>query len=339
MRAGRITRVLEFALCFTALVWAAAATAVATRAAQGFALRFNLLPAEPLLEALFLLFLAILGFRALDWIATRGAHTAQVFPLPRRRSSASEWSTGAAIGWGLALAVVSPLLVTLNLHARLIARLATVPGILLSLCTLLVAALAQEVVFRGYPFQRLTRAVGPTAATLLLSFGFAFFLLSATSSHTVLGLVDGTLFGIVLSIAWLRTHALWIGWGLHFAYRAILAVALGLPIAGRAEFASLVDTYATGPRWLSGGSYGPDGALLTAGFLLVAALVLYRVTRDWAWAYTHAPIVAAGYEVAIAPPAAHVAMEKSAAPLPLVQILPTTPQTRSVESPSDLTPR
>ena len=83
--------------------------------------------------------------------------------------------------------------------------------------------------------------------------------------------------------------------------------------------------------WLTGGSYGPDGAVLTAVLLLVAVPALYAVTKDWAWSYTHREITGAGYAVEVAPPAAHAAMERSAvaAPPPLVQILPVTPQTFS----------
>jgi hypothetical protein len=70
--------------------------------------------------------------------------------------------------------------------------------------------------------------------------------------------------------------------------------------------------------------------------LLIGIIVLVRVTRDYAWNYTYVPIVPAGYPMEAAPPAAHVAMEamaqqtRPAAPLSLVQILPSTPQTRSV---------
>jgi hypothetical protein len=61
------------------------------------------------------------------------------------------------------------------------------------------------------------------------------------------------------------------------------------------------------------------------------------VTSDWAWSYTHPPIIPAGYDVTVAPPAAHVAMEQAAAnagpvnPGSLVQILPATPQSDSAD--------
>ena len=335
--AAPIPRVLEFALALTALVWAAAAAAIAGRAAQGITLRLNLLALEPLLECVFLLFLAVLGFRTLDWIATRGTYSAQALGLPRRATRGAEWATGAAAGWALALATVLPLLLTLNLHSRLTLRPASLAAAGLAMLTLLFAALAEEVIFRGYAFQRLIRAVGPSTAAVLTSVAFALFLaLGTTGHHTLLAFVGSLLLGLLLATAWLRTHALWLGWGLHFAYRAVTAVALGLPVAGRTDFGaggSLADSYASGPRWLTGGGFGLDAALLTGPILLAGLALLYRLTRDYAWTYTHTPIVAAGYEVVIAPPAAHVAMEKAAAPPPLVQIASSTPQTRSVAPP------
>ena len=148
--------------------------------------------------------------------------------------------------------------------------------------------------------------------------------------NAMLAMIDCTLFGLLLATAWLRTYALWVGWGLHFGYRAVMAVALGLPIAGRAEFGCLTDMYTSGPRWLTGGAFGLDAAFLTFFVMLAGMAVLYRATREYAWNYTFPTLEPGGYEVVVAPPAAHVAMEKAAAPPPLVQILPTTPQTRSV---------
>jgi hypothetical protein len=134
------------------------------------------------------------------------------------------------------------------------------------------------------------------------------------------------LMGVLFCMAYLRTHALWLGWGVHFAWNAAMGVLLGLPVAGDPNYGSLVTTTVYGPAWLSGGFYGPEGAALSIAILLAALAVLYRITRGYAWEYTHPPIVGMGYPVAIAPPAAHTAMEDAAAtqPAPLVQILATT---------------
>jgi uncharacterized protein len=333
---------MQFALFLVAMAWAAAANAIASRSALGIAGRFpGFAPAQTLLECLFLLFLAVVGFRLLDWIATRGLYTAQTLALPARPGFLTEWSTGAAIGWGLCVAAVLPVLVTGNLHARLNWQGTNWPAVGLGVAALLAISLAEEVIFRGYAFQRLGAAIGPAWAAVAISILFGVVLVEANPPHnTLVALVDCTLFGLLLAMAWMRTHALWLGWGLHFAYRAVAAVVLGLPIAGHGEFGSPTEMYASGPRWLSGGAFGLDAALLTSVVILGAMLVLYRETKDYAWKYTHPEIVPGGYEVTVAPPAAHLAMEKAAPPPPpLVQILATTPQSRSViDSATDAPP-
>jgi uncharacterized protein len=79
-----------------------------------------------------------------------------------------------------------------------------------------------------------------------------------------------------------------------------------------------------GSLWMTGGLYGPEGALLSTVAFLIFMAVLYRVTRDYAWEYTHTPIVAGGYPMEVAPPKEHTAMEQAARPAPLVQILSST---------------
>ena len=335
-----IARGMQFTLFLTAMAWAAAANMIAERAAAGISVRFRLGVLESLLDNLFLLFLAVVGFRALDWIATRSRYADQALPLPRRDGWPVEWAVGTAIGWGLCLAAVLPTLLSGHLHGQFVWNSNSMVGVAASLASLLVGTLALEVVFHGYAFRRLIESVGPSWASVLISILFAVIVIGANPPRsTMLAMIDCTLFGLLLAIAWLRTHALWVGWGLHFGYRAVMAVALGLPVAGRAEFGSPTDMYTSGPRWLTGGAFGLDAAFLTALVLLGGMAVLYRATREYAWKYTFPTLEPAGYEVVVAPPAAHVAMEKAAAPPPLVQIMPTTPQTRSViESPVESGP-
>ena len=306
---------------------------VAERAAAGLSVRFRFGMMESLLENLFLLFLAVVGFRALDWIATRSRYAGQALPLPLRAGWRVEWAVGAAIGWGLCLAAALPVLLSGHLHAQFVWNSTTGVSMWLSLGSLMVGALALEVVFHGYAFRRLIDSVGPSWASMLMSILFAVLVVGANRPrNAMLAMVDCTVFGLLLATAWLRTHGLWVGWGLHFGYRAVMAVVLGLPIAGRAEFGTATDMYTSGPRWLTGGAFGLDAAFLTFFVMLGGMAVLYRATREWAWQYTFPTLEPGGYEVVVAPPAAHVAMEKAAAPPPLVQILPTTPQTRSVVS-------
>jgi membrane protease YdiL (CAAX protease family) len=331
-----IPRSFQFVLFCAAAAWYFAAQEVAVRAARGLSARFDLGSAQALLAAVFTLFLVVLGFRLLDWIATRNGSLASVAPLPRRSGCGTEWGIGAALGWGIALAAVLPLVISGNLHAHLLLAIPVLREIATSLAVLAILTLVEEIAFRGYLFCRLSQALGDTWAALSLSLLFGVVLVEqAPLGGSLTALIACTVFGILLSVAYLRTHALWLGWGVHFAYRAVVGVAIGLPIVGHGEFSSAIDSYTTGPRWLNGDAFGPDGAVLTIPALLAGIIILYRVTREYAWNYTHRPIVAAGYEVTVAPPAAHVAMEqKAAAAAPaLVQIMPTTSQARSLVEP------
>jgi uncharacterized protein len=333
--ARRSERTLQLALFVTSVAWFLASDMVAAHAARGLSERFGLDAARPLLTWAFLLFLLAVGFSILQAIAKRRSSVREVLGLPKRPTAGREWKLGAALGWGLVVLAITPMAVAGTLHVQFWTQPRAFGLLLLNLVTLAVAALAEEVAFRGYSFRRLIEAIGPVAATILMSLLFALGHVlnpSATGASSLVTILAGVLF----SIAWLRTHGLWLGWGLHFAWNASMGILFGLPISGINDFASIVQTRAFGRLWLTGGDYGPEGAAFTVIVLLIGIVVLVRVTRDYAWHYTYVPIVAAGYPMEAPPPAAHVAMEqmaqqtRPASPVSLVQILPSTPQTRSV---------
>lgn len=331
--ARRSERMLQLALFVTSVAWFLASDTVAAHAARGLAERFNLGAARPLLTSLFLLFLLAIGFSILQTIAHRHSGLREVLGLPRRPTSRREWQLGAALGWGLVVLAVLPMALAGTLHPQFWTQPRAFSLLLLNLITLAVAALAEEVAFRGYAYRRLIDSVGPVAATIGMSFLFGLghiFNPGATWASTLVTILAG----LLLSVAWLRTRGLWLGWGFHFAWNASIGILFGLPISGITDFSTVVQTRTFGQLWLTGGDYGPEGAAFTVIVLLIGIALLVRVTRDYAWHYTYVPIVAAGYPMEAQPPAAHVAMEQQARPAPaapsLVQILPSTPQTRSV---------
>jgi uncharacterized protein len=329
---GRSERTLQLALFVTSVAWFLASDVLAGRAARGLSERFGLDAARPLLIALFLLFLLAVGFSILQAIAHRHSSLREVLGLPKRSTALQEWTLGIAVGWGMVVLAVLTMALGGTLHVHLWTQPRAWLLLLLNLVTLAVAALAEEVAFRGYPYRRLIEGIGPVAATigvsLLFGIGHAF-----NPGATWTSVLVTMLAGLLLSVAWLRTHGLWLGWGLHFAWNACIGILFGLPISGINNFASVVQTRAFGRRWLTGGDYGPEGAVFTTVVLLIGVAVVVRITRDYAWDYTYKPIIPGGYATEVQPPAAHVAMEQQAKPASansLVQILPVTPQSRSV---------
>jgi uncharacterized protein len=305
------------------VLWLLAAHAVAGRAAEGIADKLNWGVGQTLLSEVFLLFLLLVGFTVLSWIGMRQGSVRVANALPVRKTAVREWATGAVIGWAALLAAVLPMALVGALHPRFFWTASVWGSMLVSVAALALGALANEVAFRGFAYRRLIDAIGPTAATILMS-GIYALLTSLRPNATGMSFVIAVLAGVLFSLAYLRTHALWLGWGLHFAWAAAMAVLFGLPVGGVAVYSTVVQTDASGPAWLTGGPYGPEGALFTAIVACVAMAVLYRATREYAWIYTQPVIVPGGYPMDVAPPQAHTAMEQAAAAktAALVQIAP-----------------
>lgn len=315
------------------LTWFAAANELASRAARGLAVRLHWSDEFQLMQALFLLFLFVVGTMLLQSMsATGGVPVRQLMGLPRRSTSLTEWATGAATGWGVVLLAILPQVITGALFVRLWISPRSVYLLMLNLATIAIFALASEAGFRGFAFRRLIDAIGPAWATVVMSLLYAV-VGSFNRESTLFTVIAGSVFGLVLCLAWLRTHGLWFGWGIHFAWIATLGVLFGLPVREIDNLASVVETRAVGHRWLTGGISGIEATPWTLIPLLAAVAIVVIVSRDWAWDYTRRPLIPAGYAMDVPPPAAHTEMERSIAPPPppLVQILPTTPQTRSVE--------
>lgn len=328
----RSDRPLQIALFITSAAWFFASQALAGRAAMGLSVRFNLSDERPLLGVLFLLFLLSIGFVFLQLIAHQSSSLREALGLPHRATAGQEWGRGVAIGWGLVVLAVLPMALGGTLHIIFWTAPRAFWLVVLNLAMLAVSALVEEVAFRGYPFRRLIEIVGPTWATILMSTFFG--VLHAFNPDATWISVLITIFaGVLLSIAWLRTHGLWLGWGLHFGWNASMGILFGLPVSGIVDFSTVVQTRAIGRTWLTGGDYGPEAAFFTLLVLACGIVVVVLATRDYSWKYTRKPIVAAGYAVDVAPPAAHTAMEQEPKPAPLVQILPTTPQERSANEP------
>ena len=148
------------------------------------------------------------------------------------------------------------------------------------LLVLAVPAAAEEALFRGYPFQKLVSALGPIAATLLASGGFALAHRHNPNVNTF-ALLNIFLAGVMLSVAYLRTRSLWFPIALHIGWNWIMAGPLDLPVSGLELFdAPLYEPRTRGAEWVSGGSFGPEGGVAgLVALLLVTAAVLVTTKR------------------------------------------------------------
>lgn len=140
-------------------------------------------------------------------------------------------------------------------------------------CVLLaIAAAGEEITFRGYPFQRLIESVGPAWAVVILSVAFGLVHLE-NPSHSWQSTFNTALIGIPLAVAYLRTRALWLPLGLHFAWNFFLGYGLGLPVSGIQFSNTLLTADVHGIVQMTGGNYGPEGSWLATA--VIVAVTLY----------------------------------------------------------------
>ena len=320
----------EFLRFLAAVGWLLLAYFLAEKAGHGFSRGI----AFPLIRNIFDIFLLIIGYGYMElaWENTR--QPLRAIGLGMRAGWGREFAMGAALGWAMVAVVI--LLVALGGHLYI--QLWTAPAawgrLVLQLFVVATVALAEEIAFRGYAFQKLVAAVGPFAATLLAGIFFGLVRVQAPAATSAAVWVSG-MAAILLSVAYLRTHALWLCWGLHFAWLAAIGILFGQPLAGSRTASSVIQTYADGPTWLTGAEYGPEGSVITLVLLWIGLYFLFRITRDLAWKVNQPVLRPAGIPMDLSHPM-HPAPPPPAASAPvqsgpaggLVQIAPAPPPPR-----------
>ncbi len=153
--------------------------------------------------------------------------------------------------------------------------------LIVELFILATGAMAEELMFRGYPFQRILEGAGPVAAIVVLSifFGVAHWWNPHAREVAFLSLFNTIFVGVLLSLAYLRVRNLWLPWGIHFGWNVMLGVVFGLPVSGLTEFSVVVHGKAAGPVWLTGGAYGIEGGLAGTLGILAGFVPMYWFTR------------------------------------------------------------
>ncbi|MGA7830516.1 MAG: CPBP family glutamic-type intramembrane protease [Terracidiphilus sp.] len=325
-----VSRVRAYLRFILAVLWFFLALGLAHRGALGLATEAW----QPLVEQGMLVFLLLTGYAGMGMMLDRQQYPLRAQGLPRREGWLSECGLGVVAGWAIAVVCVLPLLIGGGIAVVLILERPAWAWLLADAAFFALLALAEEVAFRGYGFQRFLDAVGPLGATL----GFAAFYaivqaLVPGSNHASFAV--SLALSLLLSMAYLRSRALWVSWGINFAWKASRALLFGLAVNGVNSHSPVVQGNPMGPLWLTGGGFGLDGSWVTCAVLLAALPVVYRLTRELDYRY-NAPVIVAGgiavdldaaarsqHEAGIAPtaPVAHTTSASG-----LVQILPAVEQ-------------
>lgn len=282
---------------------------------------------SPLVEQGMLVFLLVLGYSGLGFWLNRQLQPVNEQGWPLRAGWQGEAGLGLATGWALAVVCVLPLTLIGGIAIVLSTQLSAWGWLLAEAAFFALLALAEEIAFRGYGFQRFAHAVGPAGAAIGFAAFYAIVQFQLPGSNRASMAVSIAL-SLVLSTAYLRTKALWLSWGLNFAWKASRALLFGLALSGVNSHSPVIQGNPMGPFWITGGGYGLDGSWITFIVLLAAIPVVFRVTRELDYHYNVPVIVPGGIPVDIdaAAKRQHEAAQGPAQPAAptLVQILPVT---------------
>ncbi len=185
---------------------------------------------------------------------------------------------GFAVGFGSLLIAVA--IASKGLHFSFTtAGLATVKSLIGSLVLLFAAAVAEEAMFRGYGLQTLSRAKLAWLGVLLTSVPFALVHLSNPNVVPVVTFANTALAGIWLAAAYLRTRSLWLALGVHWSWNWALGWFFGLPVSGINLVSNpLLQGQESGPKWLTGGTYGIEGGVACTISLILVTIFLWRTS-------------------------------------------------------------
>jgi membrane protease YdiL (CAAX protease family) len=139
---------------------------------------------------------------------------------------------------------------------------------------LLPAAFFEELLMRGYAFAVLRRVAGWKMALIVTSVLFGLLHLGnpGADGEAILAV---TVAGFFLGAIFLATRSLYATGAAHFAWNWIMAGGLHIAVSGLPAQDPDYRTVETGPDWLTGGQWGPEGGLAAVAAMFVVIFYLY----------------------------------------------------------------
>jgi uncharacterized protein len=203
------------------------------------------------------------------------------YGLPARYAFRSHFWTGTLIGF---LAISSCLLAIFILHGFELTSIA-IHGRTLVLAILawsgafVLVGLGEEFAFRGYLQYTLCTGIGYWPSAILLSalFGLAH---AANPGESKAGLLSVVCFALLFCFILRRTGNLWWVVGFHAGWDWGQTFFYGVPDSGLPAYHNLFNCAFQGPRWLTGGTVGPEASVFTPIVLLIVGVVFSRFYRE-----------------------------------------------------------
>ena len=188
------------------------------------------------------------------------------------------YTAHAAAGFllGLVLIGVGTIVLIVTRNFEWIDLQADPTQLFLTMGLMIIIAVAEELVFRGYILGNLMESMNRWVALVLSAVIFSLFH-GNNPAIDIIPLANLFLGGLLLGINYIYTRNLWFGIFFHFTWNFYQGGLLGYDVSGL-RLHSLLLHERTGDHWLTGGSFGFEGSVICT-FLCIAATVLL------AWIY------------------------------------------------------
>lgn len=153
-------------------------------------------------------------------------------------------------------------------------------SVLLGLYVFLFAALLEELLFRGFIFQRLIAGLGiwPPLVGMALIFAAGHATNPEVNKDTIiLATLDIFLVAIVFGLAFIKTQSLALPVGMHLGWNWAQGNLFGFNVSGYQHHGLLTPTLTEQPAWITGAGFGPEATI----FAVVSELVVIALLLRW----------------------------------------------------------
>jgi len=198
------------------------------------------------------------------------------YGLPWNQAFGKRFWQGVTLGFAMLSLLLAAIWV---LHGFSLAGLAETgaPGLkygLLWAIAFFLVGVFEDFTFRGYLQSALGEGIGfwPAAIILAVVFGAIHW---NNKGEALFGCVMAGSFGFLEAFALRRTGSLWLPIGMHASWDWGETYFYGTPDSGAIGVGHLFNSSFHGPRWLTGGTVGPEGSLLVYAVLLIWALAIH----------------------------------------------------------------
>lgn len=151
-----------------------------------------------------------------------------------------------------------------------------------ALALLAAAAATEELLFRGFLFQRLIDGLGAPPAQAIIAALFSLTHSDALRDQGALGYLAAAnicLASIMFGLAYLRTRSIAMPLGLHFAANAVQGAILGFGVSGDEQPGMLTPVFRDAPDWLTGGTFGLEASAPGLACVIALTAILWRWRR------------------------------------------------------------